>query len=399
MMRLALPDVRRAPRIGRIGLAGAGAVLAVAAGTALWALQQPAAPAPTPSPPADEGVAAMGRIEPASEVLKINAGEPSRLAALLVARGDIVQKGQVLGWLEEHDARAAHQKEVAAQLDEAKARLVAETALDEARIDDAEIKLQQVNTVTPLQIAAREADVRRLESQLANDTDIVRTDAQLSQEKITSRRTRDDHRTAVLIDQANLTAATAALAELKGRFETERAAAEAEVRLAKAQLESDRAAIPVTSLARQLDVAGEQLREATIYAPIAGRILNIRAHLGEQVGQLDGPPILSMGDTDRMRVVADVYETDIGRVHVGDAAEISASALEKPIAGRVAEIGYMIFKNDVLNVDPAARADARVVEVRIDLDNSKEVERLTNMTVDVRIRPGKAPPGAVAGDP
>jgi HlyD family secretion protein len=39
----------------------------------------------------------------------------------------------------------------------------------------------------------------------------------------------------------------------------------------------------------------------------------------------------------------------------------------------------------VLNVDPAARADARVVEVWIDLDDPTLTERLTNLTVDVLI--------------
>jgi HlyD family secretion protein len=45
----------------------------------------------------------------------------------------------------------------------------------------------------------------------------------------------------------------------------------------------------------------------------------------------------------------------------------------------------MFFKNDVLNVDPAARADARVVEVWIDLEDTAAAKRLTNLTVDVLI--------------
>ena len=86
-----------------------------------------------------------------------------------------------------------------------------------------------------------------------------------------------------------------------------------------------------------------------------------------------------------MRVVAEVYETDIAQVNVGQTASISSRALAKPIGGRVARIGNMIFKNDVLNVDPAARADARIVEVWIDLDPFPLAERLTNLTVDVLI--------------
>jgi HlyD family secretion protein len=47
----------------------------------------------------------------------------------------------------------------------------------------------------------------------------------------------------------------------------------------------------------------------------------------------------------------------------------------------------MIFKNDVLNVDPAAKSDSRVVEVRIELDDGAPVAGLTNLTVDILINP------------
>src|ERR1700738_825959 len=42
--------------------------------------------------------------------------------------------------------------------------------------------------------------------------------------------------------------------------------------------------------------------------------------------------------------VAEVYETNIARVRVGQLAEISSRALPKPIKGRVVRIGNMVFK-------------------------------------------------------
>jgi HlyD family secretion protein len=102
-----------------------------------------------------------------------------------------------------------------------------------------------------------------------------------------------------------------------------------------------------------------------------------------------------MGDTDKMRAVAEVYETDIGRVTVGQSATITSRALPRPLTGIVMRIGNLVFKNDVLNIDPAARADARVVEVWIELDEPAMIERLTNLTVDVTINAGD-PPAAVA---
>jgi HlyD family secretion protein len=107
------------------------------------------------------------------------------------------------------------------------------------------------------------------------------------------------------------------------------------------------------------------------------------ARPGELVGSA---PVLSMGNTERMRVVAEVYETDITRIRLGQRATITSRALQTPATGRVVEIGHMIFKNDVLNVDPAAKADARVVEVRIELDDAGQTAHLTNLTVDVLIQ-------------
>jgi hypothetical protein len=57
------------------------------------------------------------------------------------------------------------------------------------------------------------------------------------------------------------------------------------------------------------------------------------------------------------------------------------------MTGIVAQIGQKIDKNDVLNTDPAADTDARVVEVKIRLDDSKRVEGLTNLQVKVEIDP------------
>ncbi len=119
------------------------------------------------------------------------------------------------------------------------------------------------------------------------------------------------------------------------------------------------------------------------------------ARPGELVG--GDKPIVTMGDTSRMRAVAEVYETDIGRVRLGQSASVTSRTLDRPLTGKVVEIGRMIFKNDVLNVDPAARADARVVEVRIELDDPARVAALTNLTVDVRINAGDAPVAAAGG--
>jgi len=344
----------------------------------------PAVPLSSDDPPLS-GVAALGRIEPQSGLMNVSAATPDVLETLLVQRGDLVEKDQVLGYLQSHAEQVAQRDSIAAQLDEAKARLTAEEELCQAQIENAEIKLRRVEDLAPLKIVAQEQTVRSLRKGLINDKDILEADTTLMRTNVVARRTHANQETVVKQGKATLLAAEARLQELQQQWTIDRVAAESEIRIAKANLMRARAEIPIASLTKQLALAKARVRNAEIRAPVAGRILNVVAHPGEQVGQIDGKPILTMGDTDKMRVVAEVYETDIGRVHLGATATATSRALDQPITGHVVEIGNMIYKNDVLNIDPAAKTDARVVEVRIELDDPERTSRLSNLTVDVLI--------------
>jgi len=330
-------------------------------------------------------VAALGRIEPVSGLMNVSAATPDVLETLLVQRGDLVEKDQVLGYLQSHAEQVAQRDSIAAQLDEAKNRLAAEEELCQAQIENAEIKLRRVEDLAPLKIVAQEQTVRSLRKGLINDKDILEADTTLMRTNVVARRTQANQETVVKQGKANLLAAEARLQELQQQLTVDRVAAESEIRIAKANLMRAKAEIPIASLTKQLALAKARVRNAELRAPVTGRILNVIAHPGEQVGQIDGKPILTMGNTDKMRVVAEVYETDIGRVRLGATAAATSRALDQPITGRVVEIGNMIYKNDVLNIDPAAKTDARVVEVRIELDDPERTSRLSNLTVDVLI--------------
>jgi HlyD family secretion protein len=121
-----------------------------------------------------------------------------------------------------------------------------------------------------------------------------------------------------------------------------------------------------------------------VRAPIDGQILKIHAREGERVGP-EG--ILEIGETAAMYVIAEVYETDIGRVRVGQRARITSPALAQPLEGAVERIGLRIGKQDVLGTDPVADVDARVVEVEVRLDDAAPAAHLTNLRVDVVIEP------------
>jgi len=336
-------------------------------------------------PPA---VAALGRIEPGSEIINVHAGfSPDRLESLFVARGDLVKKDQVLGYLGSHAEQIAQRDMYRAQLKEAKLRLKTELELDRSRIEAAEIHQRQILEVSPLRIEAQVATIASLEAKLANDKDILTSQSQLFSRGTGSRRAYEDTRAMVAQGEANVASARARLAELEHQFEVDKLDAETQVKVARAQLERAQAEFPIASLEAQIASAESRARRLTLYAPVDGRILNIMIKPGENV---NSGPVLTMGDTSLMRAVAEVYETDIARIKIGQVATITSRALSHPVTGKVVRIGNMVFKNDVLNVDPAARADARVVEVWIDLEDATLTERLTNLTVDVVINTADA---------
>jgi len=131
-----------------------------------------------------------------------------------------------------------------------------------------------------------------------------------------------------------------------------------------------------------LSRAQAELELSVVTAPFAGEILDIHARTGERVGP-EG--IAELGRTDAMYAVAEVYETDIRFVAVGQRAVVTSPALAEPVTGNVEWISRKIGKNDVLSNDPAARSDARVVEVHIRLDDSSVTSGLTNLQVEVEL--------------
>lgn len=148
--------------------------------------------------------------------------------------------------------------------------------------------------------------------------------------------------------------------------------------------ERDNWRMKVHTLEAALHGAEVELDHAAVRAPIDGQVLDIHARAGEKVGP-DG--IVELGKTDEMYAIAEVYETDIGRVRVGQRAVVKTPALAEPVQGTVERVGLKIGKLDVLGTDPVAQTDARVVEVEIRLDNSQKVAGLTNLQVQVVITP------------
>ena len=283
-------------------------------------------------------VAALGRLEPWQGTLKITAPITPEstggtvLAKLLVERGDNVKAGQLLAVTE----AAALMK---AQVEQAKVEREYQRRM--AAAANSEATSACVQSVVAGQVSKRRQDLLARKLSSNEDAERAKGDA-------------DAGKAACAAARAKASAATAA------------------VSVAEAQLNR----------------AAAVQQRAYIRAPVAGRILDINARPGEMIGPKG---IVELGRVDRMYAIAEVYETDIGRVRVGQPATISSRALGRQLGGVVERIRQQVRKLDQLGTDPAARKDARIVEVEIRLDNSAPAAGLTNLQVEVAIgrRPGQ----------
>ena len=80
-------------------------------------------------------------------------------------------------------------------------------------------------------------------------------------------------------------------------------------------------------------------------------------------------PILALGDTSRLRVRADVDETDVARIALNQPAYVRADAYgERRFAGRVMQIGQMLGRKKLRTDEPTERLDTKILEALIELE-------------------------------
>jgi len=88
-----------------------------------------------------------------------------------------------------------------------------------------------------------------------------------------------------------------------------------------------------------------------------------------------------------MFVVAEVYQSDIRRIRIGQKARISGFLVPEGMSGIVAQIGAQVTKAESLPTDPTAFADTRVVKVKVQLQDGERVAGLIYGKVDVVFEP------------
>jgi HlyD family secretion protein len=335
-------------------------------------------PSPSPSPTtasSGNAITALGRLEPEGEVIKVAApsaggnatpifGSP-RIARLLVQESATVKAGQPIAVLDTYDRLLAAGLQAEAQVKEAQTRLAQVQA--GAKRGDIEAQQATVNArAAVVNRLAAEAQKAKLE---ADRYKVLFNDGAISRQEFDNR-------------QLTYAAAARQLEEARRQFEQAQStlSSVAEVRPTDIQQAQAGVNVAVANMQR----AKADLDAAIVRSPINGQVIKIHSKEGEQVSA-DG--IAEIGNTNQMYAIAEIYETDIQNVKRGQRATITSSAFSGEISGTVEQVGMLIRKNDVLNTDPAADTDVRVVEVKIRLDDSRPVSGLTNLQVKVKIEP------------
>ncbi|MGD1905237.1 MAG: efflux RND transporter periplasmic adaptor subunit [Leptolyngbyaceae cyanobacterium] len=338
-----------------------------------------------PASPQQVQVAALGRIEPQGRVVDVVPAEGGRLERLLVEEGDQVESEQILAYLNLYDVRLAERDYAASQLSEAEALLVAQTQFGQSNIQEAQTRIDQIDGPQTAAIQAQQDAIDSLQAELrVAELDLARFQ-QLEGSGAISRQDLDQQQAVVDQLQEQIGSAQNRKQELQAARSSGIGNAQAQVASQEASLQLAQAQVLVDSAAQNLLLAEARLAQTVVRAPSSGQVLNLYVEPGEAISTSN--PILALGDTEQMYVVAEVYETDFCLVLAGLSATIRSrnGAFDDTLTGTVDQVGLQIFKNDVLDDDPAANADARVVEVRIRIDQSEVVQGLTNLQVDVLI--------------
>ena len=358
---------------------------------------------------------ALGHLAPATGVIDIRATPGDRLKSYLdVTEDELAPESGILGLLTSYDMGRAqlaalikkrdltvqkHTQQV--QLAEAQlAQAIASKAQAEAK--RTELALQR-GRLEALRVARdlAEKELQRLEKLRSSDPELV-TEHQLNKQKNRMNLASEDYK----IARDTHTSATAA---------TELAVSAAEANVSVAKITREQAAKNFEKLVvdQEIEVAREVLKRSILVAPHESpaamrtllmadsndepvtdqepvaedekpqyTVLKVHLRRGEVVTQ---GPVLQLGDLRKMVCVAEVHESDVKELEVGQSVTIRSPAfsgrfadgeLDKGtnvrsggIKGHVVRIGRMVVTPGLNNRNPLAPIDRSVVEVRIAIDD------------------------------
>ncbi len=343
----------------------------------------------TPGP-----VAALGRLEPRDKVL--NLAPPStasisrsRVAELRVEEGDTVTLNQIIAVLDTHQERQKILREATAQVKSAQIQL--EQVLAGAKRGEVDAQIAQVSQLEAQlkgNLSVQDARLARLQAEYDNAVAEYRRSQALFEDGATSASSRDARETAMISARRRIQEAEETRSQLLSTGQNR-------IREAKATLERIREVRPVDVAFARAEIEKAQATESLakvgventlVRAPFAGQVLRIHARPGEVI---DDEGIVTLGQTDAMYAIAEVYEADLPRVAVGQRATITSEygGFSGSLSGTVERLGFEVLSNSLYDPNPSSQSEVRIIEVAIRLDpaDGDRVRHLTNLQLNILI--------------
>ena len=324
----------------RFGVVAAGA-LVVGAGLYAWSSMTPAQATFEPSRLATveqdtmvRSVVATGKVEPIAKV-ELKSKANGIIERLHVDVGDIVKAGDVLAELDKENLQA-RVREASANVQAAEAALTAARA----QLEKNKVEAEGPDVEFAKRAAKRAEDLAAQKLVAQSEFDV----AQSAYEQAVNRQK---------VAKGQLVVSQARVAE-----------AGAQVSQARANLER----------------AEEELRNATIRAPIAGMVLTRDIEIGSPVSSIlnlgaNATLVMTLGDIQEVFVRGKVDEADIGQVKYEQAARIGVETFkDRKFDGKVTLISPMGTEKD----------NVTTFEVKVSIDNPGN-ELKANMTANAEI--------------
>lgn len=380
--------------IAQRGVPIAGIILLGIGGAATYGwMQMASVERETPTPvtaPKIETVTALGRLEPRGEVIKLSAptsSQENRIDRLLVQEGDRVKAGQVIAVLDSHERLKAALAEAQEQVSVAQAQLaVTQAGAKQGEIEAQRAEITRLEAERQGDIQVQAATVARLRSELQNAQTEFNRYQSLYQAGAISASERDTK-------QLTLDTAKKSLQEAQATLDRTYSTSSRELNKARATLAQIAEVRPVDVRSAQAEVnraiaardrEQASLDQASVRSPIDGEVLYIHTRSGEVVSS-DG--IVEIGQTRQMQAIAEVYQSDVRKVRVGQRVRVTSDSIPGELVGTVERVGSQVRRQTVVNTDPSANIDDRVVEVHVGLNtaSSQKASKFTNLQVNVVI--------------
>jgi HlyD family secretion protein len=348
------------------------------------------APTTEVSPPKIKTVTALGRLEPKGTVIKLSAPTASngnRVDQLLVKENARVRAGQVIALLDNHDRLQAALEKAKEDVHVAQAKLaITKAGAKSGEIEAQRAEIARLEAERRGDVAEKASTIGRLEAQLRNAEAEYKRYQALYQQGAISASEQDSRRLTLETAKKSLQESQAQLNRTQSTRPPElnkaRATLSKIAEVRSVDVEADRA--EVNQAIAAMKQAQAELKQAEVRSPMDGEVLYIHTYSGELISS-DG--IVEIGQTKRMQAVAEVYQSDVSKVHPGQKVRVTSDSISGALQGTVERVGSQIRRQTIINTDPSTNIDSRVVEVHVSLDNasSQRAAKFTNLQVTVGI--------------